>query len=245
MRVEQIGDATLYLADCREIMSDLAPVDMILLDPPFDMWAEMELPAHKTRMAFTNWQQRSKVTSQFGEPRIEMIWYFSDGRWVSPNMPRLTHEAILIYGETGDAACGDVNPREGEAQSKGYSAIGRDKMPGRIYTPKARKHLDSVQFFPRNVSGPLGVWTKPLPLIHRLMEFSGASSVLDPFLGSGTAGVAALSLGQTFTGIEVDEAHFDIACKRIEEAWKQPRLFAEPKAKPEKPPSLFQGLQET
>jgi DNA modification methylase len=58
-------------------------------------------------------------------------------------------------------------------------------------------------------------------------------------MGSGTTGVAALQLGRKFIGIELDPGYFDIARKRIEEAWRQPRLFAEPKAKPEPAPSLF------
>jgi site-specific DNA-methyltransferase (adenine-specific) len=52
-------------------------------------------------------------------------------------------------------------------------------------------------------------------------------------MGSGTTGVASLKLGRAFVGIEMDPAHFEAACRRIEEAWKQPRLFEEPKRKPE------------
>jgi DNA modification methylase len=55
---------------------------------------------------------------------------------------------------------------------------------------------------------------------------------LDPFMGSGTTGVAAIKLGRKFIGIEIEPKYFDIACRRIEEAWKQPRLFEEPKRKP-------------
>ena len=60
-----------------------------------------------------------------------------------------------------------------------------------------------------------------------------AQSILDPFTGSGTTGVACLTLGRRFTGIEREPKYFDIACKRIEEAWKQPRLFEEPREKVE------------
>lgn len=57
-------------------------------------------------------------------------------------------------------------------------------------------------------------------------------TVLDPFMGSGTTGVACAKLGRKFIGIELDEKYFDIACKRIEEAYKQPDLFLPPPAKP-------------
>ena len=59
--------------------------------------------------------------------------------------------------------------------------------------------------------------------------------VLDPFMGSGTTGVACANLGRTFVGIEREPTYFDIACRRIEEAYRQPRLFAEPEPKPVQP----------
>ena len=52
-------------------------------------------------------------------------------------------------------------------------------------------------------------------------------TILDPFMGSGTTGVACVKLGRKFIGIEIDEGYFDIACKRIEEAYRQPDFFVE------------------
>ena len=57
-------------------------------------------------------------------------------------------------------------------------------------------------------------------------------TVLDPFMGSGTTGVACAKLGRKFIGIELEPKYFDVACKRIDDAYKQPRLFAEPAPKP-------------
>ena len=57
-------------------------------------------------------------------------------------------------------------------------------------------------------------------------------TILDPFMGSGTTGVACAKLGRRFIGIEIEPRYFDIACRRIEEAYRQPRLFAEPAPKP-------------
>ena len=83
---------------------------------------------------------------------------------------------------------------------------------------------------------------KPLRVMRWCLGFvPNANTILDPFMGSGTTGVAALQLGRKFIGIEIDPGYFDIACKRIEEAWKQPRLFEEPRKKPEPAPTLFDG----
>jgi adenine-specific DNA-methyltransferase len=69
---------------------------------------------------------------------------------------------------------------------------------------------------------------KPLALMAHIVKSSTrqCSTVLDPFMGSGTTGVAAIQLGRKFIGIERDERYFDIACKRIEQAVAQGQLFA-------------------
>lgn len=72
---------------------------------------------------------------------------------------------------------------------------------------------------------------KPLQLMVALAETvtSADTSILDPFMGSGTTGVAAMSLGRSFIGIEREPKYFDIACKRIEQAYAQGQLFAQEK----------------
>ena len=72
----------------------------------------------------------------------------------------------------------------------------------------------------------------PVALVERIIAFVGEPSILDPFMGSGTTGVACANLGLPFVGIEKDEGYFDIACRRIEEAYRQPRLFDEPVPRP-------------
>jgi DNA modification methylase len=74
---------------------------------------------------------------------------------------------------------------------------------------------------------PLEVARKPIALLP------DAHTILDPFMGSGTTGVACVNMGRAFIGIERDPDYFDIACRRIAEAYRQPRLFDEPK--PTKP----------
>ncbi len=74
---------------------------------------------------------------------------------------------------------------------------------------------------------------KPVALMDWCLGLlPSARLICDPFMGSGTTGVSCVNLERAFTGIERDPAYFDIACRRIEAAYKQPRLFAEPVAKP-------------
>ncbi len=72
---------------------------------------------------------------------------------------------------------------------------------------------------------------KPVDLLWQLVE-PVAGCILDPFMGSGTTGVACAKLGRKFIGIEIEPKYFDIACRRIEAAYKQPDMFV---ARPDPP----------
>ena len=90
--------------------------------------------------------------------------------------------------------------------------------------------------------GKLHPTQKPVALMRWCLEFlpDDAETILDPFMGSGTTGVACVQLQRKFIGIELDETYFDIACKRIEEAYKQPSLFPVEKPKPPKTRDMFE-----
>jgi site-specific DNA-methyltransferase (adenine-specific)/modification methylase len=73
---------------------------------------------------------------------------------------------------------------------------------------------------------------KPQALMVWCLGFVEGQTILDPFMGSGTTGVACAKLGRKFIGIEIDAKYFDIACERIQKAYDQPDMFIEPPAKP-------------
>ena len=68
---------------------------------------------------------------------------------------------------------------------------------------------------------------KPVEVMRWCIGFIEGGTILDPFMGSGTTGVAAVQLGRKFIGIEIDPKYYDIACRRIEEATRQGDLFIE------------------
>jgi DNA modification methylase len=75
---------------------------------------------------------------------------------------------------------------------------------------------------------------KPVRLMSELVRLftNVGETVLDPFMGSASTGVACVKLQRKFIGIELEERYFEASCKRIEEAYRQPDLFIEPTAKP-------------
>ena len=126
-------------------------------------------------------------------------------------MPRLTHESILIYGETANASVGEKNNNIGKKIKKGKGSIGKDVFENRVYVPKQRKQLNSVLCYPRAVSSDLGVWSKPLPLMSNIIEFMPDGLLIDPFMGSGTTCKMAKKNGRKYIGIDASEEYCELA----------------------------------
>ena len=205
---------TIYHGDCRDVGPELPQSDLLIMDPPFDQWSLVRhVVAGKTVVAFTTWQHREPVLRLYGRPRAELIWAFNDGRWVSHELPRITHETILVFGQTGSAYVGDAT--EDRPIPKGMGAIGRDKLGPRTYTPHGQKSINSVLNFPRDVSAPLGVWSKPQAMMAQLIAWAAVGPLLiDPFMGSGTSLAVAKGLGMHAIGIEIEERYCEIAATR-------------------------------
>jgi DNA modification methylase len=102
-----------------------------------------------------------------------------------------------------------------------------NKIPDSVFRVTRHKHVGGIE------SGHPAIY--PVDFANELiLAYSdGAEVILDPFMGSGTTGVACANLGRKFIGIEIEPKYFDIACRRIEEAYRQPRLFSEPAPKPQ------------
>lgn len=256
VRTEIIGDATLYLGDCREILPTLERVDAVVTDPPFEAEAHtlqrralgrgnedgrrdienaalpfdaidastrLEVAVQCARLA-AGWvlvfcqaeavqTWRDALESGGATYKRAMVWVKPDGMpQFSGDRPGMGYESIV------SAWAGDGASRWNGGGKHGVFIIPKHDA-GNGHGGAANPHPT----------------TKPIRLMSELVTlFSNAGDlVLDPFMGSGTTGVACMKLGRRFIGIEIEPKYFDIACKRIEEAWKQPRLFEEPRAKVE------------
>jgi hypothetical protein len=206
---------TIFHADFREVT--VTP-NLIIADPPFNIWEKIAKDVakinYKSLAAFTNWQNREYLQI-FGRPRSELVWTFNDGRWISHKLPRLAHETILVYGETGSAYVGrsmkDVAPI-----SKGRGAVGKDKYPEpRVWYPRERAILDSYMFYPRHIGK--GAWSKPPELIEKLVEWLSAEGelVFDPFMGSGSIASVCKTLGRHVISCEISEELCESAATRL------------------------------
>ena len=216
-RHERIGDCDLYLGDCLEVMPALAKFDAVVTDPPYGIGRDGQ---KKT----TGGNGGRKAYDFRGWDRVRPSEeVFSLVRRMSDN--------LVIWGGNYFA---DLLPPRGKwlVWDKGQRI---DQSDGEL----AYTSLDgALRIFTQNrvalmVEGAQHPTQKPLEIMRwSVQQFPDAETILDPFMGSGTTGVACVNLGRKFTGIELDSDYFDIACKRIEEAYRQPRLFEEPKPKP-------------
>jgi site-specific DNA-methyltransferase (adenine-specific) len=215
VRIEHIGDATLYLGDCRDILPTLGKVDAVVTDPPYGIG----IASNPVRQMHSRKDWDAAVPEQglldqlLGMSTHQIIWggnYFA----LPPS------QCFLVWDKL---------------QPENFSLAMCEQAWTNLKKP-AKKFTHSVQgyakFHPTQKPDALMEWC--------LLHLPEAGGVLDPFMGSGTTGVASAKLGRQFIGIEREVDYFDIACRRIEEAYKQPRLFAEPVAKP-KQPSIFDG----
>jgi len=212
-RTEVICDATLYLGDCRDILPTLERVDAVVTDPPYGI-AAAKKGAHSSirdndAWAPADWDDGRPPESLFAtllRSREVAIW---GGNYFADLLP--ASSAWLAW----------VKP---EADT-GFSLADMELCWTNLGFAARTKRL------PRR-DGNEHPTQKPVSVMAWTLSFVKSATVLDPFMGSGTTGVACVNLGRAFIGIERDPTYFDIACRRIEEAYKQPRLFAEPVSKP-------------
>jgi DNA modification methylase len=226
MRVETIGEATLYLGDCREVLPTLGRFDAVVTDPPYgigqDAQAERDsnrkpgaAAASKRAYSATGWDDEPVDAVTLAALRFMSRWQivFGGNYFAVPPARCWLVWDKQVNGEFADCELAWTN---------------LDKPVRRItwmWNGMLRKGQE--ERFEHPTQKPLGVMEWCINLLP-----PEAASILDPFMGSGTTGVACARLGRRFIGIERESAYFDLACRRIADAHKQPRLFDEPPPKP-------------
>ena len=214
-REEIIGDARLILGDCREVLrARPVPVDAIVSDPPYGILSEAGSAATRRSggnldggvMAWDVVPDALFLHELHGLATYKM-W------WGGCHLDLPATQGYLVWDKQIDG----LNFGEVEYCWTNF------RFAPRVFRYRA-VGVDGGKQHPTQ---------KPVQLMQWCIGFlPKGESILDPFMGSGTTGVACIKLGRKFIGIEREPKYFDIACRRIEEAWKQPRLFEEPKRKP-------------
>ena len=219
-RVETIGNATLYLGDCREILPTLPKVDAVITDPPYGVNLGANGPTALGKTAYESTDDTPEFVATVCVPVIVQCIASGARVVMTPGIrncwkyPEPT-ELGTIYNPAGAGFS-----RWGFTTSQPILYYGKD--------PHGQKKKPQSILW-NEIAEPNGhPCPKPIKLMRWFVDRASLQHeiILDPFMGSGTTGVAAMQLGRKFIGIEIEPKYFDIACKRIEDAQRQERLFA-------------------
>jgi len=217
MHKEVIGDATLYCGDCLEILPTLDKVDAVITDPPYGISHGCNYKS-RGRGALAECNDYPDVHGD-NKPFDPEPWLnlgvstcFWGGNYFADKLPICS--GWLVWDkerpeELDQATC--------ELAWTNYvKGVRRFRY---LWNGMMKAGERGENYHPTQ---------KPVALMEWLLglRWTPNGTVLDPFMGSGTTGVACMNLGRKFIGIEIEPKYFDIACERIEQAQKQGRLFA-------------------
>lgn len=220
-RVEHLAEGvTLYLGAMEDVLPTLGRFDLCLTDPPYGIGEDGgRFRARKGQnirvLPKGNWDQNTPPAAAF-------------------NLIRARSESQVIWG--GNYFSDKLPPSKGWLYWQ--KLMGGDFADGELAWTSRDRALREFTFCNKN-QGAEHPAQKPVELFRWCLQFfPDARSVVDPYMGSGTCGIACVKAGVAFVGIERHEAYLDIACRRIEAALKEPDLFI-PQPAPVLTASLF------
>jgi len=222
-----IGDCTLYQGDCLEIMPTLGKVDAVVTDPPYGIGEA----AGKAKTRTSGLTSKKRNPDRYRRDYGSQQW---DNKTADDEIAfaiSVAQNSIVFGGNYYDlppTSCwliwdklnGETDFADCEmAWTNLPKAVRRIKF---LWNGCMRRERSIKRQHPTQ---------KPIGVMKWCIEHlpANANTILDPFMGSGTTGVACVKLGRKFIGIELDPEYFDIACKRIEQAYTQPDMFVEAK----------------
>lgn len=212
-REEIIGPCRLLLGDCLDILPTLGKVDAVVTDPPYGIGITRSSRLAVSRgMGGGSWDDAPADLS--GLPDVLSIIWGGNYFHLPPT------RAPLVWDKNN---------------------AGRDFADFEMAWTNLDMVARRIVLRPMNMDGgKLHPTQKPVRVMEWCLGFiPDADHILDPFMGSGTTGVACVKLGRRFTGIEIDETYFDIACERIRKAVAQPDMFVQQPEPPPKQEVLF------
>ena len=232
-----IGNATLYLGDCRDILPTLGKVDAVVTDPPYLVSKGGFASNLQLDGGFGGWMK------DYGNGGDIVFCDLNFSDWMPVVFDALSEQAHAYFMTNGrnlsamQAAGEDsgfrlhtvlVWDKRAALPNKYYQNVtefGLFMFKGKAKTINNPSSKNLVSIFQRDESEH--PTEKPVELMRYWIGNSSTLNdiILDPFMGSGTTGVAALQMDRKFIGIEREPRYFDIACKRMEDAQRQGDMF--------------------
>lgn len=210
-----IGDATLYRADCFDVLPMLEPVGAVITDPPYGIGFRYRTCDDSPRDYDGLMTRLVPELTRLARGGPCLVW---QSLLTLPLWPRCFPKGFRViaackaYSRYGSPACLSWDPVIFWSESN----VIREHLP-------RNWHMQELgpAYLDLNVRGNPVPCPKALPQIRYFCDQVRSDAILDPFMGSGTTGVATILAGKRFVGIERDPVYFEYACKRIEAAWKE------------------------
>lgn len=227
-RVETIGDATLYLGDAREIIPGLPAIDAVVTDPPYGIGAKLGMGGGR-KGSGGMWKGRRIAGDKDVTVRDEVLRAICSpfAAFAKVNTaPAPGTRTTVIWDKGEHTGAGDLAlPWKPSFE---LVFIGGDgwAWPRRL-GGIVRVNAVAGCVAERNDGHRHHPFEKPVAIMRHFCERAPGGLILDPFMGSGTTGIAAIEIGRKFVGIEIEPEYFETACRRIEDAARRPTLFAE------------------
>lgn len=233
-RIETLAEGVmLYRGDCREIMADMPPcfrVDAVVTDPPYGIGFTGKTTKHTDNRGRDTYLDTPENFFDVVLPGVKSALSKADRAAVFSGITRLAD--YPLPSDIGGITC----PNGGGRSSWGFGCYHPILYYGTSpYLAKglgSRPTATSMYHPGMHVTGEADIGHPcPKPIAFMLWAVQTATlpgqSILDPFMGSGTTGVAAVKLGRKFIGIEIEPKYFDIACRRVQTALDAPDMFVE------------------
>lgn len=224
--VVKIGNATLYCGDCREILPHMPIADAVVTDPPYGISYVSAWRTQGPTQMLANDDSAPLWSVPMIADRIAeggalylATRYDVSAQWNEAVIAAGLAMKTPIFWDKTNHTSGDLEgDYGGQVEIFIFAHKGRHRL---------RRRQGNLWHFPRDPAGAHPT-PKPVGLLERMIACStdGGAMVIDPFMGSGSTGVACMNLGRKFAGIEIERKYFDIACERINAAQSQGRLFA-------------------
>ena len=219
-----IGRATLYLGDCRDILPTLGKVDAVVTDIPY---GEVNRESGGLRIL----HKGAADVADFDLAELTRILSRGHSNYIFCGIEQVSTiraEMVALGLTTRPCVWEKTNPSPMNGQRFWLSSLEHCVFGRAGKAPFFEMCASAVWRCPTETDQQHPT-QKPVRLMARLIAASTTHEcvVLDPFMGSGTTGVAAVQMGRDFIGIEREPKYFDIACKRIEQAQRQGDLFIE------------------
>ena len=212
-RKEVIGNATLYLGDCLEILPTLDKVDAVITDPPYGIGEAAGKNVSRGKLAIAKDYGVDSWDDHTADEAVALAITKAE-------------QAVIFggnYYHLPPSSCWLVWDKENGANDFADAELAWTNLSKAV---RLKRYMWNGMLRANNEKRGDHPTQKPIGVMEWAINQTSGETILDPFMGSGTTGVACMNLGRKFIGIEIEPKYFDIACERIDQSQRQQRMFA-------------------